>query len=757
VCPQLLYHLFIEDTLDEQDLPSTPVNTFNKGATLMDYEKRDDVAVFFDFENIVFSLRNNYNINANFEDLMDKCKEFGRVVVAHAFADWNRHSPAMIPALMSNGFDPVYVPSFTMGNDGQQAVRKNAVDMYMAIDAMDILHNRKSVDTFVLLTGDSDFLPLVNAIRREGNRVIAIGVDGSTSSYLAQAVDEFIFYSHFSEIPTADFQRRPRNVYEGLVEAIKQLHSRQRSSVLPNVKMMMAELMGGFDEKKHTDSQGRRFQKFKEFVQEGERRGLVKLVTTGTVNEVFLVDELRAMGVSAPSSATSSSSSASSSSASSSRRERERPEVRETRESKEVREVKEPVTVVPTAVSLPTSTPQGQPDLPTAYALLAQATAQAIAEGKSTRASSIKGLISTTWEGFNEKEIEVDGQKPFGRFGEFLNAAESAGVIKMSGKGHARRILPGDNAPAPVVVEAVAVVGGDTAVSEPETTENTEAPISQPEPSTALAIPPKPRAVQDEDAVGREIIVAGLRSFDAYPAPFLKIEAHCRQVRNERNVYLPSPKVRDLLTAATRSAGLLKRISPPGVSPAQYEFKDDAVKIALFLGEEAAPAPVSEPEVSATPEPTETVAPVVELVVETAVELPTEEAPVAEAPVAPVEEEVVIVLGETTAVEEPETPITPEPEPEPETATSTDTEPLPRAFALLAQVTSEATANGRSTRITTLKGQMRKLDENFDEKNLLDNHGKPFKRLSDFVQAAADAGYVTISGAGRDLAVHPIS
>jgi uncharacterized LabA/DUF88 family protein len=107
-------------------------------------DKPVDVAVFFDYENIVFSVRNNFNVNANFEDLMDKCKDFGRVVVAHAFADWNRQSAAMIPALISNGFDPVYVPSFLMGSDGQQSVRKNAVDMYMAIDAMDVLHNRRN-------------------------------------------------------------------------------------------------------------------------------------------------------------------------------------------------------------------------------------------------------------------------------------------------------------------------------------------------------------------------------------------------------------------------------------------------------------------------------------------------------------------------------------------------------------------------------------------------------------------------------------
>lgn len=667
----------------------------------MDYEKKDDVAVFFDFENIVFSLRNNYNINANFEDLMDKCKEFGRVVVAHSFADWNRHSPAMIPALMSNGFDPVYVPSFTMGSDGQQAVRKNAVDMYMAIDAMDILHNRKSVDTFILLTGDSDFLPLVNAIRREGNRVIAIGVDGSVSSHLAQAVDEFIFYSQFSEIPSSNFKRRPRNIYEGLTHAITELQSRQRSTVLPNVKMMMAELMGGFDEKKHTDSQGRRFQKFKEFVQEGERRGMVQLVTTGTVNEVFLADDKRVASV---------------------QKEKEKAEEPKAKES-------------------------GQPALEEAYELLGKAVVQAIKSDKSSRPSSIKGIMTSMYNNFNEKEIEVDGKKPFSRFGEFVKAAEEEGYVRVTGKGHSRRILPPQESsdataqpepeskpsepakssrkpkqdkPEPKQVEAPETA--DVAVAEakqtPETApqpEKQETPASVVESTTAVAIPPKPTSADETERTGREIIVAGLQSFRSYPAPFLKIEAHCRQVRNERNVYLPSPKVRDLLTEAARETGLLQRVSPPGVSPAQYEYKEDAALIAAFMGDDA--------------------------------------------PEEVVEEEPTAVVQDHALAASPE-PVASSNDPEPTTSEEPGSaaQPAPAeenpAFALLAQAIQNAEEAGRSTRISAIKGHIRKIQPDFDEKQLTDDKGQNYKRLSDFVDAAAQAGYVKISGKGRNMMVH---
>ncbi|MCA9980685.1 MAG: hypothetical protein KDD89_07630, partial [Anaerolineales bacterium] len=87
-------------------------------------------------------------------------------------------------------------------------------------------------------------------------------------------------------------------------------------------------------------------------------------------------------------------------------------------------------------------------------------------------------------------------------------------------------------------------------------------------------------------------------------------------------------------------------------------------------------------------------------------------------------------------------------------AETTEANPLTDAFQLLAQAVKNAEEANRSTRISAIKGQVRKLDADFDEKNVADESGSTFKRLSDFVQAAADAGYVKISGKGRNMMVH---
>ena len=155
-------------------------------------DNNEDVVVFFDFENIVYSLRNTMGENPNFELLMDKCQEYGRIVLARAYADWSRHN-TVIPALQASGFDPVYVPTYFYENKERKA-RKNAVDIHIAIEAVEVMFTQPHINTFVLLTGDKDFIPLANALRRNGKTVIAVGVQGTTSPYMRQATDDFVFY-----------------------------------------------------------------------------------------------------------------------------------------------------------------------------------------------------------------------------------------------------------------------------------------------------------------------------------------------------------------------------------------------------------------------------------------------------------------------------------------------------------------------------------------------------------------------------------
>jgi uncharacterized protein (TIGR00288 family) len=255
-----------------------------------DYDNLSDVAVFVDFENIYISVRNKYDVNPNFESIMDKCQEYGRVTIARAYADWYRY-PRITNALYANSIEPMYVPTYyydrAQGRTGKAI--KNSVDIHLCIDAMRTLYTRPAIDTYVLITGDRDFIPLINAIRQHGKQVVVIGVAEAASSHLAQSADEFMFYRQL--LDTKDKTAPTKDPYAALVEAIHMARQRNNVCTLATLKLLMAEIMGEFDHTAYRDQQGKPFSKFKDFVKEAERRGLVQIFTSGTVNEVFLPNE----------------------------------------------------------------------------------------------------------------------------------------------------------------------------------------------------------------------------------------------------------------------------------------------------------------------------------------------------------------------------------------------------------------------------------------------------------------------------------
>lgn len=286
--------------------------------------KRPDVAVFIDFENVYVSVRDKLDANPNFETIMDRCDELGRVVIARAYADWYRY-PRVTSALYANGIEPMYVPTYYYDKDMGRTGRaiKNSVDMNLCIDAMRTLFTNTNISKFVLITGDRDFIPLVNSIRQQGKEVIIIGIGGAASTHLAQSADEFIFYEQLvgiSTAPPASTRKRAQaadqgraaavvpppeeaksaiptppeevDVYDVLVDAVHLVRERGYVSTLGSLKLVMKELMGGdFKESRYRDVNGRPFAKFKDFVLDAERRNKVIIFTSGTVNEVFLPGE----------------------------------------------------------------------------------------------------------------------------------------------------------------------------------------------------------------------------------------------------------------------------------------------------------------------------------------------------------------------------------------------------------------------------------------------------------------------------------
>lgn len=252
----------------------------------------EDLAIFIDWENIYISTVSEYNSKPNVSAILEKSREYGRIVSATAYADWTegdfRQAP---PTLYSNGISPHYISARYFPGGKASKRRTNSIDVMLAVECSDFLHNHPQVDTYVLVTGDGDFIPLVSLLRSRGKTVVVIGVSEATSYHLIESADHFISYASLLEEDRAarardrEPKKKAADPYQELVRAVETLKKGGRPRVLGQVKQQMIVQLGSFDERNSG------FKKFKDFVVEAERRGLVNTVDQDLELQVYLPNE----------------------------------------------------------------------------------------------------------------------------------------------------------------------------------------------------------------------------------------------------------------------------------------------------------------------------------------------------------------------------------------------------------------------------------------------------------------------------------
>ena len=252
----------------------------------------EDLAVFIDWENIYISTVTEYKSKPNVSAILEKAREYGRIVSATAYADWTdgdfRQAP---PTLYSNGISPRYISARYFPGGKSQKRRTNSIDVMLAVECSDFLHGHPQVDTYVLVTGDGDFIPLVSLLRSKGKNVVVIGVSEATSYHLIESADHFISYASLLEEDRAarakdkEPKKESADPYKELVRAVETLKRGGKTRVLGQVKQQMIVQLGSFDERNAG------FKKFKDFVVEAERRNLVNTVDQDLELQVYLPDE----------------------------------------------------------------------------------------------------------------------------------------------------------------------------------------------------------------------------------------------------------------------------------------------------------------------------------------------------------------------------------------------------------------------------------------------------------------------------------
>ncbi|HEX3059628.1 MAG TPA: NYN domain-containing protein [Usitatibacter sp.] len=144
------------------------------------------MAVFCDFENVALGVREAKYDKFDIAKVLERLLLKGSIVVKKAYCDWERYKEFKAP-MHSASFELIEIPHIRQSG-------KNSADIRMVVDALDLCYTKSHVDAFVIVSGDSDFSPLVSKLRENNKTVIGVGVKKSTSDLLVSACDEFIYY-----------------------------------------------------------------------------------------------------------------------------------------------------------------------------------------------------------------------------------------------------------------------------------------------------------------------------------------------------------------------------------------------------------------------------------------------------------------------------------------------------------------------------------------------------------------------------------
>lgn len=243
------------------------------------------IAVYVDLENVAIGVRDarfkEFDIGLVFKRLVDK----GNIVVRRAYADWSRYAEYKRP-LHEAGVELTDLP-------GSKLTGKNSADIKMVVDALELSYTKPHIDVFALVTGDSDFSPLVGKLRENNKHTIAIGVKNSTSPILIDSCDEFIFYDDLvrkprkrKQVQLTQLPKKTREAFTLLLDAAEALQRENKELHGSLVKATMQRKQPQFNEEYHG------YRSFSRLLEDAQANALITLrkdERSGT----YVIDQIR--------------------------------------------------------------------------------------------------------------------------------------------------------------------------------------------------------------------------------------------------------------------------------------------------------------------------------------------------------------------------------------------------------------------------------------------------------------------------------
>ncbi len=246
-----------------------------------------NAALLIDFDNVTMGIRSE--LQTELKNLLSSDIVKGKVSVQRAYADWRRYPQYIVP-LAESSIDMIMATAYG-------SAKKNATDIRLAVDAMELVFTRPEIGTFILLSGDSDFASLVTKLKEYGKYVIGVGIRESSSDLLVMNCDEYYSYNALAGlVKTGEDEVVKRDPWELVSDAIARMKRNGDVMRADRLKQVMQQIDSSFDEKNLGMS------KFSRFVSEAAHRNLLTL--TKLENGQFEVAPPRAGGVGAESQVT---------------------------------------------------------------------------------------------------------------------------------------------------------------------------------------------------------------------------------------------------------------------------------------------------------------------------------------------------------------------------------------------------------------------------------------------------------------------
>jgi uncharacterized protein (TIGR00288 family) len=254
-------------------------------------ERESQLALFIDFDNVALGRAGREKAQKfDIKPVTDRLLEKGKIVVKKAYADWSRY-PKDKDALHSAGIELIEIPKPRISG-------KNSADIRLVVDAMELSYAKAHIDTFVIISGDSDITPLVNKLRENGRFVLGMALKEASSNLIIEACDEFVFIEDLEkeqkrEAPAslAKVPQGKRQVFDLLIGTVRALQREGRGTLYSSlVKDTMKRKQPSFNEL------GFGYGTFGDLLEDAARRGLLNIERDADAGGTYVVTGLKRSG-----------------------------------------------------------------------------------------------------------------------------------------------------------------------------------------------------------------------------------------------------------------------------------------------------------------------------------------------------------------------------------------------------------------------------------------------------------------------------